>query len=340
MATHRSLPVSHRIFDARVAVILLAFAGLCGSPALLAANSKATPAKASAAQTKDSKVEPAKGGAAQTSESKTVQVAKLSAAQIVEKHVAARGGLQAWRQLQTLSLSGKMEAGAGDSVAKSMKVVRSRRAPSGHAEQVKAAAGDDKTQAGKQAEPQQVELPFLMEMKRPHKSRVELEFAGKTAVQVYDGTQGWKLRPFLNRDDVEPFTKEEAKSEAERADMDGSLVDYAAKGTKVELEKVEPVEGHDAYKLKLTMKSGKVQHVWIDAQSFLDVKIDGVPRRMDGKMHNVWIYQRDFRSVDGLMMPFVLETAVEGYPETHKMLVEKVAVNPKLDETRFAKPHA
>ncbi len=137
---------------------------------------------------------------------------------------------------------------------------------------------------------------------------------------------------------MEPFTAEEAKSEAQKGDMDGPLVDYAAKGTKVELEKVDAVEGHDAYKLKLTMKSGKVQHVWIDKQSFLDVKIDGIPRRMDGKMHNVWIYQRDFRSVEGLMMPFVLETAVDGYRETHKMLIEKVAVNPKLDDARFAKP--
>jgi hypothetical protein len=137
---------------------------------------------------------------------------------------------------------------------------------------------------------------------------------------------------------VEPFTAEEAKSEAQKGDMDGPLVDYAAKGTKVELEKVEAVEGHDAYKLKLTMKSGKLQHVWIDTKSFLDVKIDGIPRRMDGKMHNVWIYQRDFRSVEGLMMPFVLETAVDGYRETHKMLIEKVAVNPKLDDARFAKP--
>ncbi|HEV3018352.1 MAG TPA: outer membrane lipoprotein-sorting protein, partial [Burkholderiaceae bacterium] len=102
----------------------------------------------------------------------------------------------------------------------------------------------------------------------------------------------------------------------------------------------EAVEGHDAYKLKLTMKSGKVQHVWIDTQTFLDVKIDGIPRRMDGRMHNVYVYQRDFRSVQGLMMPFVLETAVDGYPDTHKMLIEKIAVNPKLDDARFTKPHA
>src|ERR1700752_2008382 len=37
--------------------------------------------------------------------------AQLSAAEIVDKNVAARGGLQAWRAVQTLSLQGKMGAG-------------------------------------------------------------------------------------------------------------------------------------------------------------------------------------------------------------------------------------
>ena len=151
-------------------------------------------------------------------------------------------------------------------------------------------------------------------------------------------TNGWKVRPFLNRNKVEPFTAAEAKSEAGKPDLDGPLVDYAAKGTKVELEAVEPVEGHDAYKLKLTAKSGDVQHIWIDAQSFLDVKVEGAPRRMDGRMHSVFTYQSDFRSVQGVMIPFALETAVDGFRETHKMAIEKVALNPKLDDTLFNKP--
>src|SRR5712675_2006250 len=35
----------------------------------------------------------------------------LSAAEIVDKNIAARGGLVAWRGVQTLSWSGKMDAG-------------------------------------------------------------------------------------------------------------------------------------------------------------------------------------------------------------------------------------
>jgi hypothetical protein len=257
--------------------------------------------------------------------------ATLSAAQIVDKHVAARGGLAAWRSLQTFSMNGKMEVGSGDSTARSLNYVRSEM-PSAHKKPMSAptipAAPATK----------QVQLPFTLEVKRTNKSRIEIVFQGKTAVQVYNGTSGWKLRPYLNRDDYEPFTVEELKSESESPGIDGPLVDYAAKGTKVELAGVEPVEGHGTYKLKLTLKDGTVQHIWIDTKSFLDVKMEGTPRRMDGRMRTVWIMQRDFRSVQGLMIPFERETSVDGYRETHKMIIEKATVNPALADARFTKP--
>jgi hypothetical protein len=157
-------------------------------------------------------------------------------------------------------------------------------------------------------------------------------------VQVYDGEHGWKFRPYLNRDDVEPFNADEAKSEQGKADLDGPLVDYVAKGTQVTLEGTEPVDGHTAYRLKLTMKNGDVQHVWIDTQSFLDVKVEGVPRRMDGSMHQVFVHQRDFRSVNGVKIPFEYLTTVEGYPGTHGMVLDSVTVNPPLVDARFARP--
>ncbi len=263
----------------------------------------------------------------------------LSAAQIVEKHLAARGGLSAWRAVQAMSWAGKMDAGVGDSAARSAMWVKQSWGHASAAQRAAMAKAKSESQGG-QKPATQVQLPFVLEMKRPHKSRLEIEFAGKTAVQVYDGTNGWKLRPFLNRSDVEPFTPEETQAQAGQADLDGPLVDFAAKGTRVEFEQVEAVEGHDAYRLKLTMKDGNVRHVWIDGKSFLDVKIDGTPRRMDGRTHAVSIMQRDFRSVHGLMIPFVLETSVEGYPDSHKMILEKVGLNPTLDDARFAKPHA
>jgi hypothetical protein len=263
--------------------------------------------------------------------------ANLTVTQIIDKHAAARGGAQAWKAVHALQLSGQLEAGHGDSYTRSMGYVQSgNKSARKGGRPDSAAASREAPEAGKQ-----VLLPFTLDLKRPYQSRLEVEFAGKTAVQVYDGKHGWKVRPFLNRKDVEPFTAEEVRStEAAREDLEGPLVDSAAKGTKVELETVEAVEGHDAYKLKLTLKDGTTRHVWIDAKSFLDVKIDGVPRQMDGKMHDVYVYRRDFRKVEGVMIPFLVETAVVGYPDTHKMIIEKAAVNPKLDDALFAKPRA
>jgi hypothetical protein len=222
----------------------------------------------------------------------------LTAAQIVEKNAKARGGLEAWRAVGTLKISGEMDAGG-------------------------------------KSDPM---LPFVLSLKRPQKSRLEITFAGKNAVQVYDGTQGWKLRPFLNRDDVDPFTAVELKSAAAAAPLDGLLLDYAKKGTRVELAGAERIEKKKTYKLKLTLKDGQQRFVWIDANTFLEVKSSGEPRKLDGRMHNVAIYSRDHRTVNGLKIPFLLETVVDGVKQSHKIVVKTVTVNPPLEDALFAKP--
>src|ERR1700756_123443 len=113
------------------------------------------------------------------------ELPKLTAAQIVERNVRARGGLAAWRGIQSIQMSGLLDAG-GRSNAR---------------------------------------LPFTLQMKRPHYQRVAIEFQGQTAVQVYDGHNGWKLRPFLNRTDAEPFSEEEKQRADHQDDLDGPLLD-------------------------------------------------------------------------------------------------------------------
>ena len=257
----------------------------------------------------------------------------LSAAEIVEKNVAARGGLQAWRNVQTMVWTGKIGAGGNQ---------RATLAVPGPTQK-----GSQKLMPSRPA--QEAELPFTMDLKRSRKQRLELEFAGKTALQVYDGTNGWKLRPYLNRIEVEPYTDAEKKSAAMQSDIDGPLVDYAAKGTRIELEGNDEVEGRNTYRLKLTMKDGHTMHVWIDAGTFLEVKMEGQSRRLDGVDHPVEVYYRDYREVNGLQIPYLLETKVLPVAKTatglkdppvpvEKIVIEKVSVNPKLDDSLFAKP--
>ena len=259
--------------------------------------------------------------------------AGVSVSQIIDKHVAARGGIKAWHSVETLTVSGKMEAGTGDSLQRSISMARR-----GAGVSVKRAEREAATEAAQPGGIKQVQLPFRLEMKRPNKSRLEIDFDGKTAVQVFDGQNGWKLRPYLNRDDAEPFTSEEAQAQQTQADLEPALIDSAAKGSRVALEGTDKIDGHNAYRLKVTLKNGTVQHVWIDAQSFLDVKVEGVPRRMDGIPRTVWIYQRDFKAVQGVKVPYLYETIHQGSPQSHRMVIESVNVNAPLADVRFTKP--
>jgi outer membrane lipoprotein-sorting protein len=245
---------------------------------------------------------------------------QLSATQIVEKNVEARGGISAWRALQTLEMKGKLQAGGNK--RPTIPVPGTRIGP----------------EINSKRPVEQVQLPFVMELQRGRKQRLEIQFNGQTALQVYDGSQGWKLRPFLNRHEVEKYTADELKQASAQSDIDGLLIDYAGKGTKVELEGVEKVEGRSAYNLKVTDKNGNMRHDWVDAQTFLEIKVEGAPRRLDGKYHPVSTYLRDYRAVNGLVMPYLMETVVEGVKDTEKIQIEEIVSNPKLDESRFAMP--
>lgn len=254
-----------------------------------------------------------------------------AAEQLIEKNAAARGGLEAWRQVKSMALSGTLEAGAPrDPLALAQAYLRARtetRPELRRALAHRQAAGPAK----------QVVLPFTMELKRPRSSRLELVFQGQRAVQVYDGARGWKLRPFLGRREVEPYTDEELALASQQAALDGPLLDHAAKGERVELAGTERLEGRDTYKLKVTSPAGQARNVWVDGQTFLEVRVDGT-RRMDGKPRQVLTWFRDYKPVGGLLIPHTLETTVEGVAGSEKIVIEHVSLNPALADARFSKP--
>jgi outer membrane lipoprotein-sorting protein len=251
--------------------------------------------------------------------------------EIVARNIAARGGAAAWRSVQTLSMSGLMDAGRN--APDTRKMVEETRGGQGrprkrlHPELTVAEAHADTV----------VRLPYLIELRRPRQMRVELKVRDAIAVQVYDGAVGWKLRPYLCRHEVEPYNAYEQRLAQSQQELDGPLIDYASKGTRVEMAGMEPVDGRDAYKLKLTLKYGDQLTLWIDAQTFLDVRL-AVQHSFAGKERTVVTTMSDYRKVGNLMLPFTLEDRVAGAAMTQRIDIQQVSVNPTLPDSRFAKP--
>lgn len=260
----------------------------------------------------DSAATPSSTGATKTAAAPVLPA--LTAQQIMEKNMAARGGATAWKAVQSISFKGNM--GAGGTVYEAVTAKK----------------------ALERKERPEMLLPFTLTLKRPHKSRLELTFNGQTAVQVYDGVAGYKYRPFLGRNGWDPYSAEELRLAAAEPGIDGLLVNAASNGRHVESAGTDMVEGNPAYRLRATRADGKVLRVWIDAKSFLEVKEEGEPRKLDARMHPVSVYLRDYRLEQGLMIPHVIETEVQGVTKTEKITVDSVQLNPKMDDLQFTKP--
>ena len=182
-----------------------------------------------------------------------------------------------------------------------------------------------------------LEAPFSIQMKRPGMMRFEATIQGKTMVQGFDGETGWQIMPFMGSNDPEKVPEEEVKQLKEEADWDGPLVDYKEKGHTVELAGKEDVEGTEALKLKVTLKSGDVKYFYLDPENYLVLKETAKVNR-EGAEIDMESYLGNYKQVDGLMVPFSVDSRAKGQQGGSTMTLDKIEFGVALDEAIFKMP--
>jgi len=184
-----------------------------------------------------------------------------------------------------------------------------------------------------------LEAPAVLEQRRPNSVRIEFTVQGMTAVMAYDGKSGWMLMPFGGKKDPEPMGEDDLREAQEQSDIDGEFVDYKEKGNKVEYVGKEAVEGTDAYKLKVTLKTGTVNYFYLDADSYLVIKEES-KRTVRGVERESETTFGDYKKVEGLIFPHSIEAGAKGQSQKQKITIEKIEINPVIDESRFKMPEA
>jgi Outer membrane lipoprotein-sorting protein len=116
-------------------------------------------------------------------------------------------------------------------------------------------------------------------------------------------------------------------------------VDYKQKGHKAEFVSHDSVEGTDCYKIKLTLKTGDIQIYYLDADSFLELKLER-QTTIRGAVKENETYYGDYEEINGMYFPFAVETAEKGDPDRTKITVEKVELNVSLEDILFSMPTA
>ena len=178
-----------------------------------------------------------------------------------------------------------------------------------------------------------------IELARPGRVRTTIHFSQGVLIQGYDGHTVWGLNPFQGDTAPHPLEAGTAKNVIAGGDLDGPLLDYAAKGNRVSLVGVDTADGHPAYALRVVRPDSTDDTYFVDTTSFLQVKWQG-HRVMDGKPVVFETYFRDYRRVSGVMVAFRLDSGTEGSPANLHFVFDSATIDPVIPDARFVMPPA
>jgi hypothetical protein len=220
-----------------------------------------------------------------------------TADELATKNVAAKGGLESIHAIKSLRLSGSLRV-----------------------------------------QQDTLELGLVTLVKQPGSVRYEATLQGLTQVQAFDGNQAWQINPFQGRKDPEKLSADDAKGLGEdAADFVGPLVDYQAKGYKLDYLGREDIDGTDAYKLRVTRKNGDLTTVYLDPDYFLEIRT--VNRRIEhGVPVETVVDYGDYEKVAGVFLAFSQESGVKGSGDRQKVQFDKGEANVDATDGLFHFP--
>jgi hypothetical protein len=163
----------------------------------------------------------------------------------------------------------------------------------------------------------------------PGKIRFEFSLQGLTAINAWDGEQAWAINPFQGRRDPQKTSADDAKGLILAADIAGPLLDWKAKGSKVEYLGTEDIDGTDAHKLRVTFKNGDSRVLFLDPDHFLEIRIED-HQFIRGQEQVSATDMGEYAQVDGVYFPF----------EQGQLQVESIELNKPVEASIFSFPTA
>jgi outer membrane lipoprotein-sorting protein len=221
-----------------------------------------------------------------------------TADEILAKYLETTGGVQNWKALKTMKATGKMSM-------------------------------------------QGMDLDFIMTNKVPNKVHIVIKVQGQEIVQAYDGIDAWMLNPLAGGKEPVKLPEEQAKQFTEE-ELEDEFIDYKKKGHEVKLLGKEEVDGTSCYKIELIKnknndKEDVTEIHYFDAENFVPIMTKSYARSGPSKGQEAQTYLSDYQEVNGLMMPFSMETKSNGQT-VQKMTFQKITTNESVEDTLFAFP--
>lgn len=214
-----------------------------------------------------------------------VGVSAQNVDEIVQKHIAAMGGMDKLNALKTVKMEGNLNV-------------------------------------------QGTDVAIVMTKKHQEGLRMDMEIMGSSNYQLANKTKGWVFMPIMGQTEPTEMTPEQFAGVNSQLDLQGTLVNYKAKGIALELVGTEKVENNDAFKMKVT-RDGKVSYIFVDAKTFFVVKTTSKAAGPEGEMEVESGFADYKQNADGFWFAYSLTSA------NGTIIFDKITTNLVVDNKLF-----
>jgi hypothetical protein len=133
--------------------------------------------------------------------------------------------------------------------------------------------------------------------------RTETSISGITNFTIVRRDSGWSYAPTRGRKSAEPLTANMVAASQPGLDLEGTLVNYKAKGYKVNYEGTDEIEGSEAYKLEEIINDSLVETFYFDPDSYYIMRVrlkSSMGGRVITSASDYSVYQK---TADGYIFP-------------------------------------
>lgn len=173
---------------------------------------------------------------------------------------------------------------------------------------------------------------ITMYNKEPDKMRMDMEFMGMTMTQAYDGEIAWWINPQTgSTEEMDEGQTEDIRRQSLGND---SLLHPEKYGIRYSYKGKEKIEGKDYFVLEQTFSDGFQSTMYVDSGTYLTYKSQSTTVNQMGIEVEAETFLRDYKEIDGMMVPHTITTYQEG-EEFMTMSVTEVSFNSGLEDSFF-----
>ncbi len=190
-----------------------------------------------------------------------------------------------------------------------------------------------------------MKIPLEVVNMRDGRMYTQITFMGNPMIMAaFDGKKSWTTS-FMTMQAEESNADDSENARRALNEFPNALISYKKLGYSATFLGKEKIEGTDCYKIKLEKKTmlvegnevPNVEYYYLDTENKVPIAMEAEINsgEMKGKIAQTKF--SDYQEVDGVFLAFSTTTGLKDGP-SQSIQFEKIEINPKVDETKFAFP--